>query len=38
MQFSRIDPAYARELFIRHALVEGDWESHQAVRAANDRR
>ena len=25
-QFSRIDPAYARELFIRHALVEGDWD------------
>jgi ATP-dependent helicase HrpA len=24
VQFSRIDPAYARELFIRHALVEGD--------------
>ena len=25
-QFARIDPAYARELFIRHALVEGDWD------------
>nr|WP_255546082.1 ATP-dependent RNA helicase HrpA [Glaciihabitans sp. dw_435] len=24
-QFVRIDPAYARELFIRHALVEGEW-------------
>jgi len=24
VQFSRIDPGYARELFIRHALVEGD--------------
>jgi ATP-dependent helicase HrpA len=24
VQFSRIDPAYARELFIRHALVEGE--------------
>ena len=24
-QFSRIDPAYARELFLRHALVEGEW-------------
>jgi ATP-dependent helicase HrpA len=24
VQFSRVDPAYARELFIRHALVEGD--------------
>ena len=27
VQFSRIDPAYARELFIRHALVESDWET-----------
>lgn len=25
-QFARVDPAYARELFIRHALVDGDWE------------
>ena len=25
-QLSRIDPAQARELFIRHALVEGDWD------------
>ena len=24
VQFSRIDPVYARELFIRHALVDGD--------------
>jgi len=23
--YGRIDPAAARELFIRHALVEGDW-------------
>ena len=26
VQFARVDPAYARELFIRHALVEGDWD------------
>ena len=25
VQFARIDPDAARELFIRHALVEGDW-------------
>jgi len=25
--YHRIDPALSRELFIRHALVEGDWES-----------
>ncbi len=35
VQFSRIDPAYARELFIRHALVEGEWESQQAFDRAN---
>jgi ATP-dependent helicase HrpA len=35
VQFNRIDPAYARELFIRHALVEGDWESHQRFQQAN---
>ncbi|ROQ38602.1 ATP-dependent helicase HrpA [Frondihabitans sp. PhB188] len=36
VQFNRIDPVYARELFIRHALVEGDWESHQRFQDAND--
>ncbi|AWB94825.1 ATP-dependent RNA helicase HrpA [Agromyces badenianii] len=25
IQLARIDQAYARELFIRHALVDGDW-------------
>lgn len=35
VQFSRIDPAYARELFIRHALVEGEWDSQQAFDRAN---
>ncbi|CAD6002879.1 ATP-dependent RNA helicase HrpA [Agreia sp. COWG] len=35
IQFSRVDPTYARELFIRHALVEGDWESQQAFDRAN---
>jgi len=29
VQFARIDLAYARELFIRHALVEGEWESER---------
>lgn len=27
IQLSRVDPALARELFIRHALVEEDWDS-----------
>jgi ATP-dependent helicase HrpA len=38
--FGRIDPPLARELFIRHALVEGDWDTaheffghNQALRA-----
>src|SRR5690606_35579905 len=26
VQFARIDAEHARELFIRHALVEGEWE------------
>ncbi|TFD82563.1 ATP-dependent RNA helicase HrpA [Cryobacterium fucosi] len=26
IQFARVDPAYARDLFIRHALVEGEWD------------
>ncbi|HEY8911931.1 ATP-dependent RNA helicase HrpA [Lacisediminihabitans sp.] len=26
VQFSRVDPGYARELFIRHALVDGEWD------------
>ncbi len=25
--YARIEPAVARELFIRHALVEGDWQT-----------
>ncbi len=33
MQFARIDPAYARELFIRHALVEGEWELEHRPRS-----
>ncbi|MFA1551235.1 ATP-dependent RNA helicase HrpA [Actinomadura chokoriensis] len=27
VNYGRIDPALSRELFIRHALVEGDWET-----------
>jgi len=26
VQFNRVDPGYARELFIRHALVDGEWD------------
>lgn len=28
INFGRIDPETSRELFIRHALVEGDWRTH----------
>ena len=31
----RVDPAGARDLFIRHALVEGDWAATHAFLAAN---
>src|ERR1700743_1145044 len=30
VQYGRIDPAAARELFIRRALVEGDWAQRDA--------
>lgn len=26
--YAKVDPAHARELFLRHALVEGDWTTH----------
>ncbi|MGN6443141.1 MAG: ATP-dependent RNA helicase HrpA [Arthrobacter sp.] len=28
INYGRVDPVVARELFIRHALVEGDWRTH----------
>ena len=35
VQFDRIDPELSREMFIRHALVEADWETRHAFFAAN---
>ncbi|MEV4410891.1 ATP-dependent RNA helicase HrpA [Catellatospora sp. NPDC049609] len=35
VNFGRIDPALSRELFIRHALVDGDWETHHDFFHAN---
>ncbi len=32
IQFSRVDPIYARDLFIRQALVEGEWDLDQVDR------
>ncbi|GAA3440837.1 ATP-dependent RNA helicase HrpA [Planomonospora venezuelensis] len=37
INYGRIDPETSRELFIRHALVEGDWETHHAFFAENRR-
>ncbi len=36
--FGTIDPELARELFIRHALVEGDWNARHPFLAENRRR
>lgn len=36
--YGRIDPAAARELFIRRALVEGDWDERHAFMRENERR
>ena len=35
VQLSRFDPVHARELFIRHALVAGEWDSPQAFDREN---
>ena len=35
--YGRIDPALSRELFIRRALVEGDWETRHEFFAENER-
>ncbi len=35
VNYGRIDPELSRELFIRHALVEGDWDTRHEFFAAN---
>ncbi|MDN5748877.1 MAG: ATP-dependent RNA helicase HrpA, partial [Pseudonocardia sp.] len=35
VEYGRIDPEAARELFIRHALVEGDWDTRHGFFHAN---
>jgi len=35
VDYGAIDPAVSREIFIRSALVEGDWSTHHAFFAAN---
>lgn len=36
--YGRLDPPGARELFIRHALVLGEWETHHDFAVENERR
>jgi ATP-dependent helicase HrpA len=38
IQYARIDPGTARELFIRSALVDGDWDQRHAFMRENERR
>jgi ATP-dependent helicase HrpA len=35
IQYGAIDPELSRDLFIRHALVEGDWSTHHTFFQAN---
>jgi len=35
VNYARVDPRLARELFLRHALVEGDWDTRHAFFQAN---
>ncbi|NNU27258.1 ATP-dependent RNA helicase HrpA [Isoptericola sp. JC619] len=35
--YGKVDPEAAREMFIRHALVEGQWTTHHAFFAENRR-
>ncbi|MBX6751831.1 MAG: ATP-dependent RNA helicase HrpA, partial [Micromonosporaceae bacterium] len=37
VHYGRIDPVLARELFLRHALVEGDWDTRHEFFHANRR-
>ncbi len=38
VDYGRIDPVLSRQLFLQHALVEGDWDTSHAFFAANRRR
>lgn len=35
--YAAVDPAHARELFLRHALVQGEWTTHHAFFHENRR-
>ncbi|NNE72214.1 MAG: ATP-dependent RNA helicase HrpA [Acidimicrobiales bacterium] len=36
VHYRRVDPTVARELFIHHALIEGDWQTDHAFFAQNE--
>jgi ATP-dependent helicase HrpA len=37
VSYARVDPAAARDMFITHALVEGDWQTHHGFFQRNQR-
>jgi ATP-dependent helicase HrpA len=37
VNYGNVDPVAARDLFIQHALVEGDWQTHHKFFARNQR-
>ncbi|MPQ98635.1 ATP-dependent RNA helicase HrpA [Modestobacter sp. I12A-02628] len=37
VQYGSIDPEVSRELFVRHALVQGEWRTHHHFWTANQR-
>jgi ATP-dependent helicase HrpA len=37
VSYARVDPAAARDLFLTHALVEGDWQTHHKFFHHNQR-
>lgn len=37
VQYGRVDPVVSRDLFIRHALVQGEWRTHHRFYAKNRR-
>ncbi len=37
VQLGRVDPVVARDLFIRHALVQGEWRTHHRFFEANQK-
>ncbi len=36
VHYRRVDPDVARQLFIHHALIEGDWDTHHAFFEQNE--